>query len=477
MIGRLGSDRKVWWVAVRRSATALCLMAASALADGPPSQTRTVEPAAPKPPVNVPTWFDARATLQVQAFQQAMLPGVPGVVAPIDLALPFTTTAFFRFGALDLPGAPDSVSGEVAAWGRLGPRDGLVGDGDVTSAWAQYRNGPWRVKLGRQVTWPGSARYVRFDGVSAGATFGLLDADVYAGFVALPRWSLPRGAWVLGSLGDALEDPRLREAQNRAGQFLAGARVGLRLGTIGRAALGFHEQHDAIGVAWRVASAEASAQPVDWLGVGGRASFDLKSLGFSEARVWADVTGWRLATASVDYGYQSPALLLPQTSILAAFGGAAWHELGAELTVQLPWRLSLTGRGAGQLYDGDRPGGRGLARAKWVPDVDQRWLVLAEASRVMMGTQGYTQGRASARWRATSAVTASVDGSLYVYDVKVRGASTSLVGIASAEWAIRPWLRALLSTTVMQTPFAAFEVQGFGRLVVELEPGSTGGRP
>ena len=42
---------------------------------------------------------------------------------------------------------------------------------------------------------------------------------------------------------------------------------------------------------------------------------------------------------------------------------------------------------------------------------------------------------------------------------------------------MRPWLKTLLSTTVMQTPFAAFEVQGLARLVVEFEPSTTGGRP
>jgi hypothetical protein len=433
----------------------------------------------------VPTWVEARATLQAQAFQQAMLPGVPGVIAPVDLALPFTTTGWLRFGGVDL-GSPDTVSGEVSLWGRVGPRDGLLGDGDVTSAWAQYRNGPWRVKLGRQVTWPGSARYVRFDGVSGGATFGVLDVDAYAGFVALPRWSLPRGAWVLGSIGDALEDPRLREAQNRAGQFLLGARAGVRTGSLFRGSLAFHEQHDDVGVAYRVVSADVGSEPVEWLGLGGRAAFDLKSLGFSEARLWADLTGWRFATGSVDYSYQSPALLLPQTSILAAFGGASWHELGAELTVQLPWRLALTGRGAGQLYQGDRPGGRGLARAKWVPDVDERWLIQAEVARVMMGTQGYTQTRLGARWKVMRELNAALDGAVYVYDVPIHNTSTSVTAVASAEYAFRPWLRTLLSVTVMQTPYASFELQGLGRLVVDLEPTrtdpvthplTTGGRP
>jgi Tfp pilus assembly protein PilN len=104
-------------------------------------------------------------------------------------------------------------------------------------------------------------------------------------------------------------------------------------------------------------------------------------------------------------------------------------------------------------------------------------LVQGELVRVLVSTTGYTQVRASARWRAFQRVNATLDGAVYLYDAPVRGASTSVTGIASAEWALRPWMRVMLSTTVMQTPFAAFEVQGLGRFLIEWEPGSAGGRP
>jgi hypothetical protein len=430
------------------------------------------------------SWVDARATMTAQVFQQALLPGPGGVGAPLELALPVMTTAFLRFGAVDLPGAPDALGGELSAWGRLGPRDGWLGDGDVTTASAQLRTGRWRLTVGRQVTLPGTSRFVRFDGVTAGVRVGAVDVDAYAGWVALPRWSLPRGAWVLGFLGEALEDPRLREAQNRAGQLTAGARVGLRAGPV-RALVGFHEQRDAVGLAVRAVSADVQGQPLAWLALGGHGSLDLtglavgggKPVGVSEARLFADVVGLAFGTASLDYSFQNTALLLPQTSVLAAFGGGAWHEVGAELTAQLPARVRVTGRGAGQVYERGVPGGRGLVRARWSPGLEGRWLVQGELQRTQTAENGFHQVRVGARGRLLRQVSAAVDASLFLYDRPVLGLRESMTGVVSAEWAFGRQLRLLVSTTVLRTPYAAFEVQGLARLVFEWDPATAGGLP
>ena len=103
-------------------------------------------------------WADAQVSTTAQLFSQGLVPGLPGALTRVEPAYPFTTTGFVRFGGVDLPNAKDSVSGELSAWGRVGARDGLLGDGDVTAAWVQYRHQHFRVKLGRQVTLPGSSR-------------------------------------------------------------------------------------------------------------------------------------------------------------------------------------------------------------------------------------------------------------------------------------------------------------------------------
>lgn len=420
-------------------------------------------------------WADARVSTVAQVFSQGLVPGQPGAVTRIEPAYPFTTTGFMRFGGVDLPNARDSVSGELSAWGRVGPRDGLLGDGDVTSAWLQFKQEHVRVRVGRQVTLPGSSRYVRFDGAALGVSFGVFDLDAYGGWVALPRWNQPRGAQYLGFVGDALKDPQYLEAQNRTGQFVAGARAGASFGRWGRAALAFHEQHDQLGVAFRVLSADAVVRPAWFLQLGGRVSFDAVATAVPEARVFADVTALRVLPISIDYSFQQPSLLLPKTSVLAAFGGGAWHELGAETRVRLPGSLALTLRGAGQLFEKRQLGGRGTARLQWTPGLDGRWLVLGEVSRAWVPPSGFTQVRAAARWKATRELSASADAALYVYDTAIRGTRVSATGIASLEYRVSRSISAMLSGTVMTTPYAAFEAQGLARIALELDPVSAGG--
>lgn len=417
-----------------------------------------------------PAWVDARVSATVQLFEQGLVPGQPGAVTRVEPAFPFTVGAFARGG---VPFASGTVSAELAAWGRVGPRDGVLGDGDVTAAWAQLLRGPLHLRLGRQVTLPGASRYVRFDGLSAGLAFEHLELDVYAGWVALPRWNQPRGAVLAGFAGDALEDLQLREAQNRAGQIALGARAAFRSSRF-KAGLGFHEQRDGVGLAYRVVSADVLATPADFVAFGGRVSFDLAALAVPEARVYADFQT-PIAPLSIDYSYQSPALLLPKSSILAAFGGTSWHELGAETTAPLSGGLKVTARGAAQLFEGDQPGGKGSLKLSWSPGPDGRVLVLGEAGRALVPPSGFTWMRLAARVRATAAVAASLDTALYLYDQPVRGQKSSVTAIASLEWAIRAWLKATASATAMSTPYAAFELQGLGRLVFELEPTSAGG--
>ncbi len=417
-------------------------------------------------------WADARVTAIAQYFQQGLVPGQPGALTQVEPALPFTLTGFSRFGGVSVLGS--EVSGELSAWGRVGPRDALMGDGDVTAAWAELKRGGFHVRLGRQVTLPGASRYVRFDGASIGYAFRWVQLDAYAGWVALPRWSLPRGAVLAGFAGDALKDTQLIEQQNRAGQIALGARAGVTFGEYGRGAVAFHEQRDALGLAYRVVSADASGQPVRGVYIGGRVTLDLSALQVPEARIYADVARGRVPF-SVDYSYQNPSLLLPKTSVLAAFGGAAWHEVGGETSVQFPVSLKVTARAAAQLFEGNQPGGRGSLRATWSSGLDGRLLVLAEVGRALVPPAGFTWGRLGARYRATDALIASVDTSLWLYDVPVRGQTSSVTGIGGLEWVVTRHVRTGASVTVMSTPYAAFEAQGLLRLTVELGAPSAGG--
>jgi hypothetical protein len=426
---------------------------------------------------------DVRASTYLQLFQRNLAPGVNGAVLETEQLAPVYGYAFMRVAGADLPWAKDAINAELAVWGALGllpqPASG-VADGDIVTAWVQGILGPFRVKLGRQVSMPGAARYVRYDGGDLGLRLGGFDVHAYAGFVALPRWNRPRGYYILGSTAEALKDPTLLEAQSRDGQWVMGARVGW-VGTPWlKVSVAYHEQHESMtgtrvsALAYRSVAADALFTRLQRVVIGGRVVYDLVALSPAEARVYADVLLLERLPVSIDYGYQAPALLLPVSSILAAFGGGSWHELGAELTWKPNTAFRLVLRGAGQAYS-DTFGYRALARGVWTPDETQRLTVLAEYARVGTSTNGYHNLRAAARYRLVSALSASLDGGAYLYDAPVRDAKLSATAFANLEYALPPHFRFLVGGSVATTPYAAFDAQLLVRAVYELDSPSSGG--
>lgn len=421
---------------------------------------------------------DVRASTWAQLFNRMLVPGANGVMLEPETVAALYGYAFVGVQGVDVPWAKDGLSAELSAWGALGALSqphGNAGDGDIQAAWLQQDTGPFRVRLGRQVTLPGAARYVRFDGATLGARLASFDLEAYAGFVALPRWNRPRGYYILGSIGDSLKDPALLEAQSRAGQWLLGARA-TWVGTPWlRASLGFHEQHDAVALAFRNLSADALLMRFDGITAGGRFVFDLAAVAPSEARLFVDVTKVEKLPFTVDYSYRAPLLLLPASSVFAAFGGASWHELGAEVSWRPDSGFRLVARAAGQLYERGLPGARASLRAQWTPDFEQRLQLIGEYGRVAAYDNGYHHLRAAARYRLADFLVASADAGLYLYDFAVRGTQLSATAFGNVEYAFRPGLRVMLSGSVATTPFAAFDAQLLGRLVWELNAPSAGG--
>src|SRR5690348_7215080 len=107
---------------------------------------------------------DVRGSLYVQALQRALLPGPNGASPEMETIAAVYGYAFARVRGVDLPWAKDALSAELAAWGALGSLaepQGRVADGDLQSAWLEHATRFTRVKLGRQVTLPGSAHFLR----------------------------------------------------------------------------------------------------------------------------------------------------------------------------------------------------------------------------------------------------------------------------------------------------------------------------
>jgi len=427
--------------------------------------------------------IDVRASTYAQLFQRNLAPGANGALLQTQQLAPFYGYAFMRLQGVDLPWAKDAIGAELAVWGSLGllPQpSGTNADGDIITAWAEDRQGPFHLKLGRQVSMPGAARYVRYDGADLGVRLESLDLSAYAGWVALPRWNSPKGYYVLGSVSDALKDPQALEQINRAGQWVAGARVGWVGTSWLRASLSFHEQHESetytnhSTLAFRNLSADALVTKFDHLTFGGRFVFDLATVAVAEARVYADLTYLKNLPLSIDYAYLAPGLLLPASSILAAFGGESFHEVGGEANWRPIKNLRLIARLAGQAYV-DRPGFRGSLKAQWSPDDAQRVQLIGEYAYVGASTNGYNNVRAAVRVRIIDALTASADGALYAYNSPVRNTSLSATVFGNVEYAFLPHLRFMISGSLASTPFAAFDAQLLGRAVFELDSPSAGG--
>ena len=422
---------------------------------------------------------DVRVSLYLQTYQRSLLPGPNDSAAGQETIAAVYKYAFARVTGVDLPWGKDALSAELSAYaavGALPSPDGALLDGDLQGAWVQHQARWIRFKLGRQTTLPGAARYLRFDGVSAGVRLGPIDISGYVGAITLPRFGRPRGYFTLGNVADALADPSFLEWEARPGQWTAGALASWVGFPHARASVGFHEQRGALGVAFRNLSADALIAPVDFpAALGGRFVFDLHALAPAEARAWLDVTALEKLPLSLDYVYAAPALLLPHGSVLAAFGGASWHELGLEASYRPTPYFKLTGRAAGQLYPGSPLGGRFSVKAKYSPFIEGTWNLQGEYARVSAPENGYHHLRLSSRYFFAQGYATSVELGGYVYDLPVRGKQVSFTALTNVELPFGRHFRGLVSAQLASTPWAKFDAGFFARVVYELDAPSAGG--
>lgn len=422
---------------------------------------------------------DVRGSTYFQLARRALLPGAAGVVVETETVAAVYGYAFARITGVDLPWAKNALSAELSAWGALGALpspSGRQADGDLQAAWVQHEGRNIRLRLGRQVTLPGAARYVRFDGASAAVGLGSLELSGYFGGVTLPRFGAPRGYHVLGTWSEALKNPALLERASGPGDWTGGGVLAWSGWPHARASVGFHEQRGVQGTLFRALCADAQVTPRGFpAALGGRFVFDLQTVSPAEARAWLDVAAISALPLALEYAYAAPALLLPQTSVLAAFGSEAWHELGLDASFAPSQVVRLSARAAGQAYAGGSLGARLSARAVWTPDLDGRWSLRAEYAKVWAPENGYHHLRAAARYVAWAQLAATVDLGAHLYDRPVRGARASVMATTSFEVPLGRRFKAMASASLASTPFAALDVQGLARLVFELDGPSAGG--
>ena len=418
----------------------------------------------------------------VRYFQRALLPGPGGALVESTSTAPLYEYAAVRIDGIDTPWKKDSVDVELAGWANVNLGDaegGLRADGDVTVASVRHRLGPAYVTVGRQLRVGGAARFSRFDGASAGvrAPFGV-GADAYGGWSVLPRWSQQPGYHLLGSASDTLlRNPEALPPTSRNGYWLAGGRAYYAYRTKAELGVSFHEQREAGNLGRRDVAADLRIAPWEVVSLSGQAMMDADSWSLADARGVLEVAPLRCISITGEYLHTDPSLFLSRQSLFSVFATNAFDEAGGTVTWRpvLAPQLQLAGGGFVEMFRDGEAGYRANGRLRYSMRRD-RVVGQVAYTRVHEMQNGYHGGRISLGVRPIEQAALNFEGYLYLYDETIRGASSSLVGAANAEWSPSRLFSLLVGGSLARTPYASLDAQGLVRAIVHFETRAGGAR-
>lgn len=409
-------------------------------------------------------------------FRRESYPTVGGAIVAGGMGAPLYHYATLRVDDLDVPWGRDSVDVELSAWGNLElgePSEVGRIDGDVHVAKVRQRFDFGYFTLGRQVQAGGAARFVRFDGASAGVRAPLgLGLDAYGGFTVLPRWAAREGYHLLGSAADTLlRDPEALPDPTREDNWLVGTRAYYERPGHYEIGASFHEQRDDGGLGRRNASLDALYNPLDELSLSGRAIVDLDATDLADLRVVIDAYPTDFLSISTIYQRLAPALLLSRQSVLSVFSTEAFDEWGSEALLR-PVRWVRFGAEAYlERFEGGDLGYRTGGHMRVSSDGPVPATGRMGYRRVRETINGYHQIRASLSLRPEPRLLLTADGFLYLYDAPIAGISSSIVGVVSAGWKVTEYLDTILATSLARSPYANVDAQGTARLSIALDGG------
>ncbi|HVV81931.1 MAG TPA: hypothetical protein VHE35_02585 [Kofleriaceae bacterium] len=267
-------------------------------------------------------------------------------------------------------GVKRDVSAEAMVWlGADG--DGLDGDALVMAIIARRHDGRAELRVGRFVTTAGALRPVHVDGASARVRLPYrLDAEVFSGLSVIPRFNAFRNDWV------------------------AGGRVGRRLGDWGGFGVAFLEERDRGVPSTRELGVDASAA-LGRSDLAGRVALDLIDPALADVTLTARrKVGPVRVELSADHRLASH--LIPATSLFSVLGDVASERVGAALRWRAAPRLDLLADGGARRFDGDTAAD-GLVRATLRLDDAGKGALSAELRRTGAVEGGWTGGRLAAR--------------------------------------------------------------------------------
>jgi len=431
--------------------------------------------------------FSVHSETYLRWFERALLPGPNGALVRREPFVPAYEYLSLEVRDLDLGSSKDSVDIELAGFSRVflvRPEGEALSEGDVAVANVRYHQDDRYIRIGRQQGFGGAARYVRFDGASAGLDFGETAVDTYAGFTVLPHWDEHPAYYYLGAVDSLARDSEPLNDPNRGGHRLAGVRASYQPSHDLRAALSFHEQVEAEQLAQRRLAAELWWAVSERIDTSASAMLDLPGVRLAETRIFAD---WRIApeyTASVDYVHTVPALFLSHQSVLSVFSSDGYDEVGGAFNAHPSRLFSAEASSYVQRYSTDTVGFRSELRARFVPDRSERLTWQSVYGRLVGFGTGYHSLRNSLRYQAIRPLTLTADATLYVYDETISGRRTSSIYALNAEWSkeggfeaghrtreTRQLWRVLWGASLVQSPVASADLQTLIRFIYSLEGG------
>jgi hypothetical protein len=411
----------------------------------------------------------------LRLFQRAATPGPAGALVVTETRAPVYQYALLRVDDLDAPWREDSLDVEIAGWGSVEPgeidQDVRRIDGDIAVMSIRQRVGPTQVTFGRQLRVGGAARLARFDGASAGARapFGL-GADIYGGFVVLPRWDARPGYQLLGSTADSMvRDPSALEAPSRDEAWLVGGRVHYQRPGVVEVGVSAHEQQTRGGVDRREIGLDLRAVPHDAVSLTGQGNVDADSLHISDARMVVDVEPIEALTISAEALHVTPSLLLSRQSVLSVFSLDAFDEFGGAVGVRPIDDLDLRADGYIAFFEDGRRGVRSHVEARMRLDRRDRITLSLRYGRLVETDNGYHAMRSALGYSpiAPLMLTGEIYG--YFYDELVLGVPVSVVGASTAQWRFARWIALMVGGSMARTPYADIDAQAIARLSLSFE--------
>lgn len=226
-----------------------------------------------------------------------------------------------------------SLRAEAVVWFGGTADDGAEGEALVIAVQARRQDGRAAAELGRMLPVVGALRPLHLDGAW--------------GKVALP-WR-----WTAEAFGGV---PVAPGASGRSFDWLAGGRVGRRVGDFGSAGLAYLHQRDRGARAFEELALDAGAALGRRADAAARLTFDLVRSAPAELQLSAAWRrrGWR---GEAYFSERHPSHLVPATSLFSVLGDLAARKLGGRAAVTAAPRLELSGeaavRATGELSDGE----------------------------------------------------------------------------------------------------------------------------